>query len=580
VFANLTLPQRFALVAFTTALCGFALSVLASPLIDLSTFFLSHQDRWLLLAQALCLIVIGQRLPDRTRPLELSRGAVVAVAVLVAGFCYLGHFWVLRGYDLSRDEQMAVFDARIYSAGLRAQPLPALWQRDAWALNTLFMLPVGRPIAWVSNYLPMNALLRTAVGLVADPALTGPLLTGMGAVALYKCTRLLWPEDREASVLALLLYLTSGQILLAGMTAFSMPAHLTLNLIWLWLFLLRRWDADLAALLVGFVATGLHQPIFHPLFVAPFLTLLLRERAWTRLGFYGAGYALICGFWLAWPIWTHALVAGPNSVTAAGTDYWSRLKLLLVGNSDPRLYDTGANLLRFVAWQNMLLLPLMVTGAALAFRNRNVAALLASVLVPIGVVMVIMPFQGNGFGYRYLHGALGSAILLSVYGWRRRAVARAQLRSLVIRGALMATIVGIPLQLWMANQLYAAFASVDARIATSGTDYFAVGSDDTSFAGDLVLNRADLSNRPIRLFAQALRVPLITEICRRGPRIGLPTSRFYSPINAYFAAPAERPADERIERLTPLLRSAGCTVVVVGDPAVQIPNGADRSSAK
>jgi hypothetical protein len=30
---------------------------------------------------------------------------------------------------------------------------------------------------------------------------------------------------------------------------------------------------------------------------------------------------------------------------------------------------------------------------------------------------VILPSQGEGFGYRYLHGAIGTAILLAVYGW-------------------------------------------------------------------------------------------------------------------------------------------------------------------
>jgi hypothetical protein len=36
------------------------------------------------------------------------------------------------------------------------------------------MLPVNHPAAWVSGYLPGNALLRAGVGLVADPAWTIP----------------------------------------------------------------------------------------------------------------------------------------------------------------------------------------------------------------------------------------------------------------------------------------------------------------------------------------------------------------------------------------------------------------------
>jgi hypothetical protein len=47
-----------------------------------------------------------------------------------------------------------------------------------------------------------------------------------------------------------------------------MTAHLTLNLIWLCLFLRNDKIGHGAAIAVGFLASGLHQLIFHPL-VAP-----------------------------------------------------------------------------------------------------------------------------------------------------------------------------------------------------------------------------------------------------------------------------------------------------------------------
>ena len=64
------------------------------------------------------------------------------------------------------------------------------------------------------------------------------------------------------------------------MTAYAMPAHLCFNLLWLRLFLADRRRADLGAIAVGFIATGLHQPLFHPMFVAPFMLMLLLERNW------------------------------------------------------------------------------------------------------------------------------------------------------------------------------------------------------------------------------------------------------------------------------------------------------------
>ena len=111
------------------------------------------------------------------------------------------------------------------------------------------------------------------------------------------------------------------------------------------------------------------------------------------------------------------------------------------------------------------------------------------------------------------------------------------------------------------------FASVEQRVATSGTDYFAVGGADTSFSGDLVINRPDLSNRPIRFYAEVLRQPFITKICAPGPRIGLPTTRLFGPIDTYFAASGDPVADQRIVRLRPMLEAAGCRVTIIDDPS-------------
>src|SRR3546814_9095813 len=69
-------------------------------------------------------------------------------------------------------------------------------------------------------------------------------MTLLGALALWGCARRIWPENREAAVVALLLYAGTGQIWLNGMTAYAMPAHLTINLCWLWFVLRRRWWAD------------------------------------------------------------------------------------------------------------------------------------------------------------------------------------------------------------------------------------------------------------------------------------------------------------------------------------------------
>src|SRR3546814_3143466 len=84
------------------------------------------------------------------------------------------------------------------------------------------------------------------------------------------------------------------------MTAYAMPAHLTVNLCWLWLVLRRRWWADIVALTLGLFAVGLHQIHYHPLFAAPILFLLLLRKEWGRAAFYALGYLAIGLFWQDW----------------------------------------------------------------------------------------------------------------------------------------------------------------------------------------------------------------------------------------------------------------------------------------
>src|SRR3546814_16755822 len=105
------------------------------------------------------------------------------------------------------------------------------------------------------------------------------------------------------------------------MTAYALPAHLTITLCWLWFVLRRRWWADAAALTLGFFAVGLHQFHYHPLFAAPILFLLLLRKAWGRAAFYALGYLAIGLFWQGWTFWIAMLTVNvPLSADGSGGD--------------------------------------------------------------------------------------------------------------------------------------------------------------------------------------------------------------------------------------------------------------------
>lgn len=562
--AAMTRQQLFGPVAqrpLIFAAMAFALAALQGADANLSLFFLHRQDRWLLLVGALLLALCLWRLPARAQPFSGSWRMALAAGTVMAIVAYAGHYLVLSGHDLSRDEQMASFDAQIFAQGQLVAPMTGVWRHHADALNTMFMYPSSETAGWISAYLPLNALLRALFGLIGDAALTGPAMLALGAAALWGCARRLWPADREAAIVALLLYLGSGQILFNGMTAYAMPAHLALNLCWLWLFLRRTRWADLGALAVGFVAVGLHQPIMHPMFAAPILFLLLLERDWRRAAFYFAGYAAIGAFWAWWPNAMWALVeASSTAPKEQGVDYVSRLVAMILQGDGLRLANMVSNILRFFAWQHLLLLPLLPLGLLVARRDRLAGALTAGILLTTMIMLIVLPYQGHGFGYRYLHGLIGNLILLAVYGWMTLGEARSQWRSLLLRTTAAGLLVILPLQAWMAHAFYAPFAQASQRIAASEADYAVVGANDAPFAVDLVINPPALDARPVRLIGEMITPALARAICVPGTQVAIVGPDILAPIAAYLGE-AAAPADADDRRLADELRHAGCRVV-------------------
>ncbi len=158
--------------------------------------------------------------------------------------------------------------------------IPAEWRAYHQAILPEFQNPMGGERYWISIYLPGSALFEALVSLVADPALTQPLLLLIGLVALWQVSGSLLPDRFDARIVVMLLALTSGQLLFNAMTRYAMTAHFALNLLWLALFVVDRPLAHLGAILVGAIAVGLHKVQFHILFVGPILLLLLWQRRW------------------------------------------------------------------------------------------------------------------------------------------------------------------------------------------------------------------------------------------------------------------------------------------------------------
>lgn len=455
------------------------------------------------------------RLPS----VPLGWRALAALSIALGLALWAGTYWIMYDYPATRDEHMVVFDAAILARGRLAWPLPVEWRSSAQALVPAFLLQLPSNAAWVSSYMPGNALLRATFGALLDPALMNPLLATVGAAALYNVARRLFTNDRPAAVVVVLLYLTSAQMLVTSMTAYAMTAHLALNLVWLALFLRGTRLGHAGAIGVGFIATGLHQVVFHPLFVAPFLNELRKSRQWTTLAVYCASYAAIGLFWLAYPalvIQSLGLPAGSGSMGGPGSFLSERVMPLLVTHDPQTAPLTLANLTRFIAWENFALLPLCVLAIPAVRRADGIARpLFGGIVLTIGAMIVLLPYQGHGWGYRYLHGLIGSAALLGGYGWH--AVRdRREGRSFLAVATAATALISIPWLAWRAHEFVRPYAGVNQMIEQIDADMVIVETEGTAFGIDEVRNQPDLSNRPIRLAGKALRPTDIAGLCRRG----------------------------------------------------------------
>jgi hypothetical protein len=195
--------------------------------------------------------------------------------------------------------------------------------------------------------------------------------------------------------------------------------------------------------------------------------------------------------------------------------------------------------LRFVAWQNLALLPLLSAAAAVAIRDRGLpAALLLGIGLWMAFVTIVSPFQGLGWGYRYLHPYLGSFALLAGYGYRElKAVIGQRAEGLVLGLSAVTTALTIPLLFLGAHRVVAPYLSLERLIAEQRTPMVLVDTNlglttRGGWSGNAienVHNLPDLSNRPLRLSSLGTHAELLASLCRRG-RITLITRQDQSRV--------------------------------------------------
>jgi hypothetical protein len=120
---------------------------------------------------------------------------------------------------------------------------------------------------------------------------------------------------------------------------------------------------------------------------------------------------------LWWPHITLAQVMGPgSSINDAGAGYLSRLLDTLRQNNHAPTDGRQSAAAGGVEPSGAVAAGAAGRGPVAQAAGGGAAG---GLLLPLAVMTAILPYQGHGFGYRYLHAQMGDAALLGAYGWQR-----------------------------------------------------------------------------------------------------------------------------------------------------------------
>ncbi len=488
--------------------------------------------------------------PPRIRSWHL---AVIATILTILGTRFIYH-----GYAFSMDEWMTQMQAEIFRNGHLSGIVPEEWRAYGGAMYHSFAAydPLTGRVA--SDYRPGMAALYALFDLAGSGVYTAAILNGLAILLTAAVALKLWPGRRDIALLAAFLVFSSQQALATAMTSYAMSAHLCFNLLWLYLFLRNDWWGHIGAVLVAAATTALHQIHVHLFFAAPFFFILLRPFRPGLLVFYGIGYAaslLLVYSWDWWSINQHLT----GTETAARNLLERVIRIIRIPSLNEAL-TIAANLVRFVAWQNLILLPLIAACGPALVKDKWLRLLAAATIMSLLPYIFLMPDQGHGWGYRYLHGLIGPVALIGAYGGTRLLAAAKDSRSIVFLGmvAIASIFVMLPLRAWQIHGEVTPFARATAFAKAQQADVVIVDSERIFIGGDIVRNSAIAPSRPIQMRLGQLTPEQISALCRDYTVIYLGPEQFPKEIDLISFAAADLEDEENYLRKIALLNSNIC----------------------
>ncbi len=423
---------------------------------------------------------------------------------------FVGTYFIFHNYALCMDEYAPEFQAVIFLSGKLRAVVAQPWQEFASSLAPIHIVYNPTLHSWYQGYLPVYAVVKALFLKFGVSSATNPVMAALSVMVIGGAAASIWPREKNASFLAMLLLMSSSQFLITSMTAYSMPAHLLLNLVWVYCYTHKQKHVGLLLPIIGVIALGVHNPFVHGLFVAPFLLRILRERPWKFSFYVGTVYLLGSLLWLGyWKFVTpHPALGFNNHATIFAFPGLIQLAII-----------QPMNLLLTLSWQSLAITLL----AFFAVRNWGKLAplqrdLLGGFVLTFGFYFLFTSDQGHGWGYRYIYGVLGNLVLLALAGWYelREAIGAEKAVNFLIVTLALALFVQFPIRGMQAEAFVRPFASAGRYLQNRPESFILLDETKVWYSQDFIRNDPFLRQRPKFFFSRGLSREQVAQLAKLG----------------------------------------------------------------
>ena len=403
------------------------------------------------LALVICLLAcLWKRPAPILRLVDFIGRHPIGLALATVATLGVGALVVYHDYPLSMDEYAAVFQSKVFASGnVAAQVPPDLVD---WLVvrgfNGTFLIGSSQTGRVIEAYWPGFALLLAPFQFLRVPWLCNASLSGLSIFLIYWITREI-TADRRAAGWAMLFALASGAFFAAGISYYSMQAHMAANLLFIALLLRSSTKRALAAGLVGSLALILHNPVPHVLFAIPWILATAPESNRRRclvpliIG-YLPGVALGIG-WLLYRVGTESADLGLAPVNGAVSAAFAWPDAVM-------LNARVAAIVKMSVWAMPSLFVLALLGCLLWCADSRVRLLVSSAILTFAAYLFVRFDQGHGWGYRYFHSAWGVVPILAGCAMADRPQINGRLISFAGATAILSLLLLSPFQMSQIEQ--------------------------------------------------------------------------------------------------------------------------------